>query len=42
MQGYETKDRNVAFEQRKAFQRLIYVSQVCACVRACVRVCREV
>lgn len=27
-QGYETKDRNQQFEQRKAFQRLIYVSQL--------------
>lgn len=28
LQGYETKDRAVQFEQRKAFQRLIYVSQL--------------
>jgi len=27
-QGYETKDRAMQFEQRKAFQRLIYVSQI--------------
>jgi len=27
-QGYETKDRAQQFEQRKAFQRLIYVSQL--------------
>uniref|UniRef100_A0A7S0S6E9 Uncharacterized protein n=1 Tax=Chlamydomonas leiostraca TaxID=1034604 RepID=A0A7S0S6E9_9CHLO len=27
-QGYETKDRAIQFEQRKAFQRLIYVSQL--------------
>ncbi|GFH05899.1 uncharacterized protein HaLaN_00441 [Haematococcus lacustris] len=26
--GYESKDRNTQFEQRKAFQRLLYVSQV--------------
>ncbi|KAG2482678.1 hypothetical protein HYH03_018413 [Edaphochlamys debaryana] len=27
-EGFETKDRNALFEKRKAFQRLIYVSQV--------------
>lgn len=27
-QGFETKDRQQQFEQRKAFQRLVYVSQV--------------
>lgn len=27
-QGYESKDRGLQFEQRKAFQRLIYVSQL--------------
>ncbi|PNW77802.1 hypothetical protein CHLRE_10g452450v5 [Chlamydomonas reinhardtii] len=27
-EGFETKDRNAVFEKRKAFQRLIYVSQV--------------
>ncbi|GIL58607.1 hypothetical protein Vafri_13622 [Volvox africanus] len=27
-EGFETKDRNAVFEKRKAFQRLIYISQV--------------
>ncbi|KAL6749776.1 hypothetical protein V8C86DRAFT_2441675 [Haematococcus lacustris] len=27
-EGYESKDRNTQFEQRKTFQRLLYVSQV--------------
>jgi hypothetical protein len=32
LQWYESKDRNLQFEQRKAFQRLLYVSQVGGCV----------